>query len=788
MHGPGGLGKTQIAVEYIYRQLGDHDLVWWVSAHQESQIRASLTELARQLRLPGAEEALTAVPAVLAALRAGKPYRRWLLVFDAADHSETLLPFLPADGPGRTLVTARDAAPDGFPADSIAVGRFTRAESIELLRQRDPTVTDADADALARKLGDLPIALAQAAAWRAESGIPVAEYNRLLDEKVAEILSTSPRTSDDEIAAAAAWNVSFDGLAVRNPAAHQLLHVCAFFAAEPISRSLFAGVRGVSIAPELDTAMRDPDLLDRVLRDINRCQLGKLDHRSGCLLLHRLAQLALRRRMSDGKRAEMRHGAALLLANLDPNDPETASWWPRYQLVLPHLRHAGLIDCDDSWVRRLLLNVMKFLYFSGDHAGALALAEEAAMTWTNRYGEDDVQTLAASEQLGRMLWVLGRYEESVEVSGRTLRLFQRTAGPDSEQALRAEMLVAGGHKANGDFSAARTLNQRTYDRARSLFGDDDPSTLRAAHDLVVSLLLVGEYEQARWLSEDTYERRSEVLGYDNWETILTLNIMIICRRELGDYSWAHIEQQKVVERVRGLFGSDTDGVVRRDYHLAVAQRKDGHHDAALNLSGSALERFRHKYGRDHPNALACALAHSLDLRNAGDLSTSLELGEQVLAQYRANVGDRHPHTLVADADVGVTLRLLGDPAAALTRDEAVLTRLRDRLGPAHPHVLACSINTANDCYALGDVPRSLRMNTETLARLRRALPDSHPVTLAARLNRALDLERLGRIREAVSQHEEVLGAISRVLRPGHPAIIAAENAVRAECDIDPMPL
>ncbi|WP_410640777.1 FxSxx-COOH system tetratricopeptide repeat protein [Amycolatopsis sp. lyj-346] len=788
LHGPGGLGKTQIAVEYIYRQLRDHDLVWWVSAPQESQIRASLTELARQLRLPGAEETLTAVPAVLAALRAGKPYRRWLLVFDAADHPESLLPFLPAGGPGRTLVTARDAAPGEFPAESIAVGRFTRAESIELLRHRDPAVAHVDADALARKLGDLPIALAQAAAWRAESGIPVAEYTRLLDEKVAEILSTSPRTSDDEIRVAAAWNISFDGLAIRNPAAHQLLQVCAFFAAEPISRSLFAGVRGVSIAPELDTAMRDPDLLDRALREINRCRLAKLDHRSGTLLLHRLAQLALRARMSGRTRAEMRHGAALLLANLDPNDPKTASLWPRYQMVLPHLRHAGLVDCDDPWVRRLLLNLMQFLYFSGDHAGALALAEEAAAAWTDRYGEEDAQALAASQQLGVMLWVLGRYEASSEVGRRTLRLYRRTAGPDSEQALRAEMLVAVGLKANGDFFAARDLNRKTYEKFRSLFGDDDPSTLGAAHDLVVSLLLTGEYEQARRLSEDTYERRSEVLGYDNWETILTLNIMIICRRELGDYSWARIEQQKVVERVRGLFGSDTDGVVRRDYHLAVAQRKDGHHEAALSLSGSALERFRHTYGPDHPNALACALAHSLDLRNAGELAASLELGEQVLALYRANMGDRHPHTLVADADVGVTLRLLGDPAAALSRDERVLTRLRDRLGPAHPHVLACSLNTANDWHALGDVQRSLRMNTETLARLRRALPESHPVTLAARLNRALDLERLGRLREAISQHQEVLGAIGRVLRRGHPAITAAENAVRAECDIDPMPL
>ncbi|OXM67907.1 FxSxx-COOH system tetratricopeptide repeat protein [Amycolatopsis vastitatis] len=788
LHGPGGLGKTQLAVEYIYRRLHDHDLVWWVSATQETQIRASLMELARQLRLPGADEPVVAVPAVLDALRAGKPYRRWLLVFDAADEPEFLRPFLPIDGPGRILVTARDAASGSFPAEPLLVDRFSRAESIDLLRRPDATLTAADADALAEKLGDLPIALAQAAAWRAETGMPVAEYTRLLDEKMAELAAMSPRPTDYEISVTAAWNVSFDGLSTRNLAAHQLLQVCAFFAAEPISRSLFAGVRGVSIAPELDTAMRDPVLLDRALREINRCRLAKLDHRSGTLLLHRLAQLVLRARMTDETRSQMQHGAHLLLGNVDPNDPEAARQWPQYQMVLPHFRHAELIDCDDPWVRRLLLNLVKFLYFSGDHLGSVALAEEVVAAWTARYGAEDAQTLATSEQLGFVLWVLGRYEESSEVSKQTLRLYQRTFGPDSEQALGAEVLVATGLKAKGDFFAARDLNRQTYEKVRSLFGDDDPTALEAAHDLVVSLLLAGDYEQARRLSEDTYERRSEVFGYDNWETILTLNIMIICRRELGDYSWARIEQEKVVERVRGLFGSGTDGVIRRDYHLAVAQRKDGYHEAALSLSGSALERFRLRYGSDHPNAMACALAHSIDLRNTGDLPTSLELGEQALALYRSSLGARHPHTLAAEADIGVTLRLLGDPENALARDERALAGLHDRLGAVHPHVLACSINTANDFSLLGEVQRSLRMNTETLARLRRALPESHPTTLAARLNRALDLERLGRNREASSQHRDVLVVADRVLRPGHPAITAAENAVRAECDIDPIPL
>jgi hypothetical protein len=85
LHGMGGIGKTQMAVEYIYRHLHDYDVIWWIQATQPAQVRAGLTELAQRLRLPGNSEAHTAVPAVREALRVGRPFRRWLLVFDSAE-------------------------------------------------------------------------------------------------------------------------------------------------------------------------------------------------------------------------------------------------------------------------------------------------------------------------------------------------------------------------------------------------------------------------------------------------------------------------------------------------------------------------------------------------------------------------------------------------------------------------------------------------------------------------------------------------------------------------------
>ncbi|WIX85278.1 FxSxx-COOH system tetratricopeptide repeat protein [Amycolatopsis sp. DG1A-15b] len=793
LHGTGGLGKTQVATEYVYRHLGRYDLVWWVRAAQETQIRASLTELARQLRLAGAAEAVTAVPAVLEALRAGEPYRRWLLVFDSADDPDPALPLLPTEGPGEILVTTRNPEwSDVFP-QLLEVEPFTREESKELLSLHDPQLGPEQADQLAARLGDLPLALAQAAALRTEIAMPVGEYLRRFDDKTAEILATSAPT-EYEVPIAAAWNVSFDELGTRNRAAHQLLQVCAFFAPEPISRSIFAGVRRLSIAPELDAAMCDPTQLDQALRDINRWGLAKVDHRSDTLQLHWLVQLVLRNRMSEVHRRDVQHSAHLLLANRDPGDPASARLWPQYHTVLPHIYAADLIDCDDDWVRELVINLMKFLHFWGDHTGATLLAQRVAATWTDRFGEADPLTLEASERLGFFLWVLGRYEEAEAINNRTLRLYQEkeTGGQRSEQTLNAQLSVAVVLKARGDFAGARELNLATYHEAVAILGTNEPKTLTAAHDLVVSLLLTGEYDEARRIGEDTYARCADILGPDNAATISTLNILAICRREIGDYALARLELQKIVERVRRLFRDDNAGVVRREYHLAVALRKDGEHTAALALSRSTLERFRSRYGLSHPNTLPCALAHSIDLRYAGELEAARSLGQQAVDLYRSSLGARHPHTLVSEIDLGVTLRLLGDFSRARKRDAEAFRNLRKVLGADHPHTVAAAIDLANDEALFGSpraaAERLLVRDTESLARARRTLGEDHPTTLAAQLNRALDLRWVGREREAALQQQDVVARYRRVLRGDHPMTVAAEQGSRAVCDIDPTPL
>ena len=730
LHGMGGIGKTQLAVEYVYRRLERYDLVWWIHAASLPRIHTDLTLLARQLDLP---ETSDTVSAVLRALRLGEPHSRWLLVFDNAEDPERVHPFIPANGPGQVLITSRNPQWAGY-ARPLEVPVFSRAESIELLRRRSFEIDDA-AETLAERLGDLPLAVEQAATWQAETGMSTREYLRLFDEKLSEILTdlTPPRY---EVSVGAAWNVSFDELGSRHPGAHQLLQLCAMLADEPIPRGMFAAARGVSISPELDPVLRDPIRLARAIREINRYALAKIDHRNDTLQIHRLVRLMLRERTSPNVRAGLRHGAHELLANYAA-PPQS---WQRYREVLPHAYASDVVDCQDSWVRQLAINLSRFLYVSGDHEEANALATRMRKRWTEVSGEYDKQSMEAAALVGTSLRALGRFTEAAEINRRTLELRTQSLGEDSEDVVESELLVASDLTARGDFNHAREVCEQTHRKAIRLFGDDDTITLQAAHALGVALRLRGEYHRALELDERTHQARVMVLGQEAPETLSTWNAVITDRRELGDYHRAHIEQETLTEQVRTIFGEDSPLTWRQTAELAVTKRKDGDHTGATRLSEAALTNTRNRYGDNHPNALACALGHSVSLRYDGDLAQARELGEATVDRYRLILGEDHPQTRAAQVNLANTLHAAGNAGAARHLHEQALQGLRATLGGDHPHTLACAANLANDLAELGEHETTTTLRQETRKQATRTLGESHPLTTAIHNQTACDID------------------------------------------------
>lgn len=787
LHGMGGVGKSLLAVEYLYRHLGDYDVVWWISAERTTQIALSLVELAPRLGLEAGSEATWSVAAVLEALRRGEPYDNWLLVFDNADSPESVRPFFPSGGPGNILITSRNPQWASV-ARPLEVDVFRREESVELLRVRGPEISDEEADRLAAALGDLPLAIEQAAAWRAETGMPTDEYLRLLDEKQVDLLGLAAPL-DYQLPVIAAWNVSLDRLEAKNPAAMQLLQICAFCAPEPISRTLFSSRQGGPIAPELDAVLRDPIRLGQAIREIGRYSLARFDHRSNSIQMHRLVQAALISRMTEADQERMRRGAHLLLSANDPNDPHNVSHWPRYGELYPHLIVSDAVDSTDRWVRALIVNEVRYLFRWGNFDAALQLAQLAYDTWRQTTGADDAQTLEVSRWLGFVLFNMGRYKEAAAVNDRVLEAYRRTVGEDHEDTLDALGNVAIDERVKGNFTAALDLSESVHQRYLRLLGPNDPETLRAAHNVGVSLRLTGDFARAREFDEETWHSKTQIYGQDHVVSLVTWLSLILDIRELGDYLTALTYQRELTDQAVRLLGHDNPFTLSTHRHLAVALRKAGQHDEARETVERTRADLMRRYGENNPGSMAATLELTIDLRHAGELQAARETGQRIHQQYVETYGPLHPHTLSAEADLAITHRLLGDIDTAHTIDERILEDFRNGVGERHPSTLVCATNLASDLYALGQYEAARHLDSETLALSTQVLGPEHPSTLACAANLPMDLKAQGNDEEAERLHSMTAERLHRVLGTDHPAVRQAVDwEHRADCDIDPLPL
>ena len=111
---------------------------------------------------------------------------RWLLVFDNAETPADVTPWLPGGG-GHVLITSRERGWAEVAAP-VEVDVLARAESVALLQDRVTGLGAADADQLAAELGDLPLAIAQAAGFMAETGMGAGEYLGLLRTRAGQLL------------------------------------------------------------------------------------------------------------------------------------------------------------------------------------------------------------------------------------------------------------------------------------------------------------------------------------------------------------------------------------------------------------------------------------------------------------------------------------------------------------------------------------------------------------------------------------------------------------------------
>lgn len=323
--GLGGIGKTQVAVEYAYRHVDEYEAVLWVRADTLQTLNADFLRLAELLNLPDKAEAdpqgVTA--AVIDWLHT---HKCWLLILDNADDLQQVIKFLPRCGEGHTVLTTRAYATGssikGIELDALELeeGALLTLRRAKLLNEEQglaqvPERERRNAEHIADLLGGLPLALDQAGAYIEENQCCLAEYLSLYRKRAMDLLKRrghmSPLFYPHTVATT--WNPSFAHLEQSHPGAADLLRLCAFLSPDSISESLLlAGC--ARLEPVLSSLATDPLAWNEAIGALRGHSLIRRVRETKVVSVHRLVKTVLKATMDDEAHKKWTERAAQIIS------------------------------------------------------------------------------------------------------------------------------------------------------------------------------------------------------------------------------------------------------------------------------------------------------------------------------------------------------------------------------------------------------------------------------------------------------------------------------------------
>lgn len=608
--GLGGIGKTQLAVEYAYHHAASYRIVWWIRAEDAATIVTDYVALASALGL--SEEGRDDLDVVVQSVRRWlNQNTKWLLIFDNADAPGNLYNYLPQSRTGHILITSRNQTWSEI-ASKLQVPVLERNKSVEFLLFRTGQKDRNVANELAEELGDFPLALEHASAYiDTVGGISLADYLDLFRTRRQALMERAEPPLGYHATVATTWELSFQEVQRKSLAAAELISLNAFLASDriprwllgqephPLAWELFTKVSKAALGLRDETlnkylsyirvflkarrALRSllglrslPRTLDKATKDklvfndavvvLHRYSLIELfDDKTW--LIHRLVQAVSIDRQTESEKKRYAKMAVRLIEDSFPKQVDIATW-PVCAQLLPHALAAAM------------------------HAEMLQVAPIETGSLLNGVGVYFMQT--------------ARFTEAKDVLERALKILEGTFGPK--------------HR-----FLASSLN-----------------------NLGALMESQGDYEGAQLYIERAFNIGRKGLGRDPFQTPTRLGNLGEVRRQRGDLAGARSCYERALKMAEATYGPYHIQVAGLADNLGLVLQDQGDlKDARANIE-RALTIFTSAYGPDHPDV---AIAHNnlgRVLAQQGDIAGAKRHAECALKILRKTLGDDHPSTKVTE--------------------------------------------------------------------------------------------------------------------------------------------
>ena len=727
-----GSGKTQLAAAVATRCEDEGwPLVAWINAASRKDLVADLYEFALRAGINAPQDVPpeTIIRRFLDQLRSANAADR-LFVFDNVENLDDLKSFTPEGSGVRVITTTtRHLDWDSLGWLPTTVGVFDREQSITLLCERTGDTHRDAANQIADALGDLPVAVAQAAATAKWGGYTLSEYLERLSNHPLES-SVSRFEGDDYpdavgVALFMAYEQALDRLRTKSRQqeiiARLLLGTLSLLAASGIPSHWLLSFNDES------------DAVRKVLSFLKRASILQESTDGNKTIIHRLqGQVYRETYLIDQKmfRAARTCAAVLLnginvdrLDNFEQQRQETRNLVEQISAITSQ-GHSQSLFSDPAFVS-ILATTLRYATDLGMPQLALTITESVTQAY-DTLGADHPDTLTSRNNLANAYQDAGKLEEAITLYEQNLKDFEDLLGPDHPETLTSRNNLANAYREAGRLNEAITLDQQTLTDSTRILGPNHPDTLLSRNNLASTYREAGRLNEAIALYEQALTDSTHILGSNHLYTLAAQS------------------------------------------NLANAYRDSGRLDKAIELLQQSLTDRTRILGLEHPDTLLSRSNLAGAYLESGRLDKAIELLEQTLTDSTRILGPSHPKTLISRNNLANAYQATGRLDDAIYLHHQNLDDRTHILGSDHPSTLASRNNLAYAYQDVGRLDEAIPLLEQILNDSTRILGSHHPDTLTSRNNLASAYWHAGRLHEAIPLYEQNLEDCTRILGPHHP--------------------
>ncbi|MCJ1462542.1 hypothetical protein MMC07_001144 [Pseudocyphellaria aurata] len=811
--GIGGIGKSQIAIEYCYRFRDRYPdaSVFWVHAGTVSRFKQAYEAIATEFGLGKDDPKTNALQLVVDWLN-NEDNGNWLMILDNADdqaifestiqvtedHSEqlTAMPlfrYLPQSQKGSIIVTTRDNRVGErltFREKPIMVTFFDGPMAKTLLRSKlyqKLEWSGRDSDELVEALEFLPLAVTQAAAFICENNISVKEYTKILQASnsgISNILNHDlidlRRDFDASSSVIRTWQVSFDQIRKQQPRAAELLSLMTVLDRQSVPMALLCGDYEEEI--EIVTALGTLQAFSL----INRNKEGK------AFAMHRLVQLSTLKWLEmKNEKLKWQEAALRLLSANFPSGTDFANW-KTCALYLPHVMvvvETLKLGADHANELGLLVETACYLQSQGQYMVAEQIIKQALQLYQSSYGDEHSYTLRCMKTLGEILTDEGKYKDAEKLLRKVLILSKSAPGESHKSTLCIASSLAIVLIRLGKYAEAKEMlnllgffneeHENTEEEAqvqslqtqREVLGAEHPHTLRTMAKLAVMYSDKKRWYEAEELQMQALRGQEEILGAEHPDTLGSKANLAWIYSDMNRWNEAEKLQMQALRGREKVLGAEHPSTLQSMADLVGIYSDMNRWDEAEKLQMQALRGHEKVLGAEHPDTLRTManLAWIYSGMNRRDEAEKLQM--QTLRGQEKVLGAEHPDTLRSMANLAVTYFNTDrwDEAEKLLMQ--ALGGQKKILGGGHPSTLQSMATLAGIYSGTNRWDEAEKLQMQTLREQEMVLGAEHPDTLGSMANLAGIYSGMNRWDEAGKLRMQTLRGQEKVLGAEHPSTL-----------------